>query len=154
MGNAQRKEILEMTETWAPVPGYEGRYEASSEGNVRSLGLVVAAKGGATAFRPGRTLRQAVKSNGYRQVTLVAADGARQSWMTHQVVCLTFKGPCPPGQQVRHKDRTKSNNSVGNLEYGTAVDNAADRAGHSTFKSGWAIYDRKSRTGRRTPEMS
>lgn len=135
-----------MMERWLPVPGYEGRYEASSEGRVRSLGIAVSAKGGAVAFRPGRLLQQAVKANGYLQVTLVAADGARRSWMTHRLVCLTFIGECPPDHQVRHLDGTKDNNCIGNLQYGSGADNASDRAAHGTFKSGWALYDRSKRT--------
>lgn len=128
---------------WKAIPGYESRYEVSDEGRVRSLGIIVGARGGKTAFRPGRMLQPAVKDRGYLQVTLVAEDGGRKSWLVHQLVCLAFIGPCPDGHETRHIDGSKDNNCLGNLQYGTAADNAADRAAHGTFKSGWALYNRR-----------
>lgn len=123
-----------MIEEWRPVPGYENRYEVSDQGRVRSLGLTVNARGGATAFRRGKVLAQAEKSNGYRQVTLVAADKTRKSWMVHQLVCWTFEGPPPfPTAQVRHRDGTRANNTKRNLCWGTAAENAADRERHGRF---------------------
>ena len=120
-----------MTEEWRAVPGYEGRYEVSAFGQVRSMGLHVGAKGGGTAFRKGRVLSQATKTNGYKQVTLVAADGARWSAHVHQIVCLAFLGP-PPSEdtQIRHADGTRDNNDLSNLNYGDALSNAADRRQH------------------------
>lgn len=118
---------------WRDVPGYEGRYEVSTEGCVRSKGMVVGASYGGTAFRSGRTLSQAVKENGYRQVTLVAADGSRKSWMVHQIVCLAFIGLPSPESQVCHWNGDKADNRIENLRYGTAADNAADRERHGHF---------------------
>lgn len=73
-----------MTEAWRPVPGYEGRYEVSDEGRVQSAGFVVPTKNAWPAFRPGRVLAQATKTNGYRQVTLVTAPpepvASEQPW--------------------------------------------------------------------------
>ena len=115
------------------MPGYEGRYEVSDRGEIRSMGLSVGARGGARAFRKGRVLSQAVKSNGYLQVTLVGADGARKSALVHQVVCAAFYGPPGPSEQVCHWNGERNDNSLYNLRYGTAADNAADRARHGRF---------------------
>lgn len=111
---------------WVAVPGYEGRYEVSSCGQVRSLGIVVNAKGGANAFRKGRILKQAVKSSGYRQVTLCAADDSRRSVLVHVLVAQAFLGQRPRGHHVRHLDCNPANNCVENITYGSPAENAKD----------------------------
>jgi hypothetical protein len=65
-----------VTEEWRPVVGYEGRYEVSSHGRVRSLGFDSANRWGTkNAARRNRVLSTfAVKGHGYRAVTLVT-DG-------------------------------------------------------------------------------
>lgn len=128
-----QKRLSVVSERWVSVPGYEGRYEVSSEGRVRSLGFVVRSRGRGRPYRPGRVLSPAVKVNGYLQVTLVGEDGGRKSCQVHQIVCSAFLGPCPPGKQVCHWDGDRENNHIENLRYGTAGDNAADRARHGNF---------------------
>lgn len=126
-----------MLEQWKPVIGFEGRYEVSSLGRVRSLDSVchgLARDKKTKTIRPykGRVLRAAAKSNGYLQITLCGSDGNRISACVHVLVMTAFVGPVPDNMQVRHLDGNQLNNKLGNLLYGTSVENAADRVFHGT----------------------
>lgn len=54
----------------------------------------------------------------------------------HYLVALAFLGPAAHGCEVRHKDGTRDNNHVENLEYGSRTDNVADARKHGTLYSG------------------
>ena len=114
---------------WAPVQGW-GRYEVSDHGQVRSVDMVVRAKGGASATRKGRALAKVVTAAGYYAVTLT--NGKRKvQILIHRLVAQTFIGP-PPHQDahVLHGDGSRTNNYVGNLRWGTPADNHADTLRH------------------------
>lgn len=110
---------------WRAVPGYEGLYEASSDGQLRSL---------PRATTTGRVLKQ---SSGrpkpgvvpYLGVRLHRGDGGKRV-RTHVIIAATFLGPRPAGQQIRHLNGDHADNRVENLAYGTAVENAADTTAH------------------------
>lgn len=95
------------TVVWQPIPGYEGLYAASTEGQLKS----VARKG-----TYGRLLRTYPDRNGYQLVQL-CKDGSRKSYLAHRLVALSFLGYCPEGLEVNHKDGVKTNNQPDNLEY-------------------------------------
>jgi hypothetical protein len=76
------------------------------------------------------------KADGYRCVTLSLSGGVRHQKHLHQWIALTFLGQRPDGQQVRHLDGNKANNSISNLKYGTARENALDRIEHGTQQRG------------------
>lgn len=103
-----------MSEEWRPVPGFEGQYEVSSLGRVRSW---------------TRVLRLSVATGGYLNVSLGRAGGTHS---VHVLVAAAFLGPKLPGQIVRHLDGTRQNNRVGNLAYGSYRDNSADSLAHGT----------------------
>jgi hypothetical protein len=111
---------------WRTAPGWP-RYQVSNTGFVRSLDMVVGAKSGATAVRKGCLLSAALKSGRYLAVTLTHDSGARRQVFVHDLVAAAFLGPKPEGGQVRHLNDRKTDNRALNLEYGTALDNAADR---------------------------
>lgn len=111
-----------MVEEWKEHPEWKG-YEASTEGRVRSW----RGKGGFLRKEP-YVLRGRVDKDGYTRIHLRRADGRDVDKLLHAFVIECFKGPCPPGLQVRHTpDRDRSNNRPSNLEYGTAQQNAEDR---------------------------
>jgi hypothetical protein len=60
--------------------------------------------------------------------------GSRAAYV-HHLVLETFVGPCPPGLECRHLNGNKSDNSRGNLIWGTKKENQADRVRHGT--SNW-----------------
>ena len=96
---------------WRDVPGFEGVYSVSSDGQVRRE-----QRGhGATI---GKLLRQHRKRNGYLFVDL--CDGARRSTSNvHVLVARAFLGAPPPQCEVNHIDGNKENNRIANLEYVT-----------------------------------
>lgn len=112
------------TEAWMPVVNYEGVYEASSNGRIRRI------KAGMGA-RVGRILRSYLDSDGYEQVHL-SLPGARATLGVHRIVAMAFLGYPGDGMEVRHIDGTRTNNSVGNLQWGTHADNVRDTLVHGT----------------------
>lgn len=106
-----------MDELWKDIPGFEGRYQASSIGRIKSL---LRWRGTSE-----RVLKPTINRGGYQQLIL-CRDGKHFTCAVHQLVALTFLGACPPGQQVRHWDGVKTNCHVGNLLHGTPSENNKD----------------------------
>jgi hypothetical protein len=114
-------------ERWLPVPGYEGLYEASSLGMVRSLDRIVRTRGRGTRLSPGRVLAFGTYDDGHKHVTF-SRDGKTRTFTVHSVILAAFVGPRPEGMQIRHfPDRDPANNRLDNLLYGTAKENMEDR---------------------------
>lgn len=112
-------------EAWRPVPGLEGRYEASTHGRLRWVGRAV----GVTY--PGRIVTGSLNQDGYLYLRpYVRPD--RRTARVHQLVALAFLGPCPEGLEVNHIDGNRGNNAPWNLEYVTHDENIkhAARAGN------------------------
>lgn len=119
-------------EIWKDIPGYEGRYQVSDAGNVRSLprvGLQRSKKGCLHSHKYiGRVLKPRRKESGHLQVQL-NPDG---NFQVHRLVMLAFVGPCPEGNEVCHNDNNPANNRLDNLRYDTRHGNRVDmiRAGN------------------------
>ena len=111
-----------VTEIWETVKGYEGLYEVSNEGRVRSLDHEV--PNGANSFRiaKGRVLRQRVNSNGYLRVCL-CKENKRKDFYVHRLVVEAFIGAIPNGLEVNHIDMNRANNNLANLEIVTNSEN-------------------------------
>ena len=103
-------------DAWRPVVGYEGVFEVSSLGQVRR---VAPAKG---TKRLGQPLTPQVEANGYLKLRLRNGDGGRGHYV-HRLVAAAFLGPCPPGNEVHHRDHDRTNNTASNLEYVTRSEN-------------------------------
>lgn len=104
--------------------GYEGYYEVSDEGCVRSLARVIDRVSGRRGLLPvrARVLRQALTIHGYPFVIL-CRDGKRQR-RVHQLVACAFLGSKPTNKHiVNHIDGNKLNNCVSNLEWVTYSEN-------------------------------
>ena len=113
---------LELLEEWLPIIGYEGWYEVSNLGRVRSLPRKVPAKLGSLASRPGVLLRAALKRDGYPFVRL-SKNGKNRVYLVHVLVAEAFIGPRAPLYELDHKNGNKMDNAVGNLEYVTRSEN-------------------------------
>lgn len=112
------------TEQWVPVAGYEGRYEVSDHGRVRSLPRKVW-NGRAWANHPGRIMKTA---NGGHYPKVVLRDGEDgEKVYVHDLVLTHFVGPKPAGHYARHLDDVNTNNHLSNLEWGTPSDNSYDK---------------------------
>ena len=119
-------------ERWLPVPGYEGRYEVSDHGRVRSF---VPARGRHIPHVLGRD--SALWA--YPRVTLTAANGKVSTRTIHQLVLEAFVGPKPAlghAAHTRHLDGDVTNNRASNLRWGTAKENMEDRERHGNTARG------------------
>lgn len=105
-------------ETWKTIPGYDGWYDVSDHGTVRSWKL---RNGGPIRSAVPFILKGAVWSTGYRVVQL----SDRRRWGVHQLVALAFLGE-PDDRLVRHLNDDPLDNRVENLAYGSPADNAQD----------------------------
>lgn len=114
-------------ERWLPLSGYEGIYDVSDLGRIRSLDRVTH-RG---RKWKGRTLSAASMPAGYQKVSLWRA-GKQGSALVHRLVLLTFSGPCPDGMEGLHKDGNPANNALSNLAWGTHSENQMDQVLHGT----------------------
>lgn len=114
-----------MLEEWRPVVGYEGAYEVSDLGRVRSLDRIDSR--GNRAW--GRLLRADPQASGHLRVALCVEGKARRLFV-HKLVLDAFVGPCPVGMETCHNDGDPTNNAVSNLRWDTKSANARDRRLH------------------------
>lgn len=114
-----------MSEEWRDVPGYEGYYQVSDFGNVRSLDRVITYPGGQQYRKCGKVLKPATKIGGYLQVAL-NMNAIVITPKVHALVALAFLGERPEGMQVCHNNGDPSDNRLENLRYDTPAGNAAD----------------------------
>lgn len=109
-----------MTEAWKPVQMYDGLYEVSSRGLVRSLPRQRRWRRGVEVKEriiPGRVLKEMKDKKGYLCVTLYDGQGRRKTMKVHRIVAEAFI-PNPSGlPQINHRDEDKTNNHVSNLEW-------------------------------------
>ena len=124
-----------IVEEWRPVAGYEGFYEVSSLGRVRSLERIVMRSDGRTCRVAARFMRFRKKPWGHLIVTL-CRNARYRTFYVHQLVAIAFLGPIPEGLQVRHGPQGVADNSVSNLSYGTPKENQADRKRDGTRLEG------------------
>lgn len=106
-------------EIWKEIKGYEGLYEVSNLGRVRSVDRTVLYKNGQTHIHKGKLLVPGVGKTGYMQVCL-CKNGEMKHPLIHRLVAETFI-PNPDNlPQINHKDENPSNNVLDNLEWCTA----------------------------------
>lgn len=124
-------------EKWLPVVGYEGLYEVSNIGRVRSLGRFVISRHGTTRYyRHGKIRAPFTAKNGYIRVTLIK-DGVDKKHSIHTLVISAFIGSKPTSaHQTRHKNGVRCDNVYTNLEWGTSSENNLDRVRHGTMPLG------------------
>ncbi len=123
-----------MNEIWKDIPDYEGCYQVSDLGRVRSLDRVIQTRRGSRSLR-GRVLRPASSKSRYLTVTL-SMDGNCKTVYVHQIVMHTFIGPVPETMEACHGDGDLNNNYLTNLRYDTHINNQLDRRKHGTNQPG------------------
>ncbi len=128
-----------MCEEWQDIPDFEGHYQASTLGRIKSVDWVVPwSRWGGVRTCKGRIMRlsrtgQTVGRIPYKVVTLTKL-GVPKMWYVHRLVAITWLGPVPPGCEVRHGANGHADNSVANLSYGTHSDNELDKLRDGTGK--------------------
>lgn len=121
-----------MTEIWKDVPGYEGCYQVSNTGNVRSLTRQIELTRDGTHYKKtiaGRLLRPGRMTEGHLSVAL----GRGNSHCVHKLVLLAFVGPRPEGLECRHLNGVPADNRLENLRWGTRRENILDAVSHGTW---------------------
>lgn len=104
-------------EIWKDIPGFEGYYQCSSFGKVRSLDRIIKGK-----RIKGKTLKPMVTEKGYEKVEL-RKDNKRSHGKVHRLVALTFISNPFNFKEVNHIDCDKRNNCCFNLEWTTRINN-------------------------------
>jgi hypothetical protein len=121
-----------MIEEWRDVVGYEGFYQVSDLGRVRSLDRLD------SLGRPvrGRIRKQIFQTAGYLSLYL-SRDGINSMRLVHQIVLETFVGPRPNETfDACHENDDKTNNTLKNLRWDTKKENNADRVRNGIHQNG------------------
>lgn len=122
------------TEEWRPVAGYDGWYDVSNRGRVRSW-RQRRAQPPVRAIEP-KLMKCSLTKSGYMRIGLTSADGTRRSYDAHRLVGQAFLGDLPSGMETCHGDGNRANNHIDNLRYDTSVGNMRDRISHGTHPGG------------------
>lgn len=114
-------------EVWKDIPGFEGYYQASNMGRVKSL------------VRKGRKSEVILKGSsnniGYMLVQLRNEEVNRKSLLVHRVIMMTFEPRDDADEmEVNHKDLNILNNALFNLEWTTCTENKAHYHKSEKFK--------------------
>lgn len=129
-----------MSEIWKAIPGYEGLYEVSNLGHVRSVARIVRASGISQRRAFGRVLKPYTNKLRYQYVAL-SKDGKPKTLLVHRLVANVFV-PNPNNYSIiNHKDENPSNNRADNLEWCTQMYNVH-------YGTGMERGDAKSNHGR------
>ena len=118
-------------EEWLPVVGYEGLYEVSNMGRVRSLKRTVerqASTGSSTHRYPvaGKLLALRPDRTGFYRSVGLCKNGVQRQHLVHSLVLTAFCGPRPPGHVGCHGSLGSRNNTLPNLRWDTKSANARD----------------------------
>ena len=119
-------------EMWADIQGYEGRYQVSTLGRVKSLARFRRTKGGGQTWMPERIMRLTTKKDNGRTKPYAEVrfrDGSPRdvrckSFLVHRLVAHAFIKPLEPDEQVDHRNGQHSDNRVENLRVLHKVEHA------------------------------
>lgn len=116
-----------IAEEWRPIKGWEGRYEVSDFGRVKSLRCKGHQRVRPVVLAPGSNGRYLIVNLAHRRMAYV-----------HRLVLEAFLGPCPSGMNASHLDGDRLNNRAENLAWESHSDNCARKQLHGTHQAGAA----------------
>lgn len=135
-----------MKEEWKDIHGWEGLYQISNKGNVRSLERTLVRKNGRVFFHQGNLLKPQPNSRGYLRV-LLQMPGKRAVLFVHRLVAKHFVDNPKPEEYaiVNHIDNNFQNNNYSNLEWTTPLGNMqhAKKQGRLDRTKEWLSNQRK-----------
>ena len=109
-------------EVWKDVIGYEGYYQISNYGLVKSLDRVVDKNIGQKKLLKSRLLKQGIDKDGYKHVILYK-NGRGSIFKTHKLVAIAFIDNPNNKKEINHKNGVKTDNKIENLEWCTRSEN-------------------------------
>ncbi len=107
-------EVIVHMEHWKMVQGYEGSYQVSTSGNVRSLDRIVETSRGVKQRRTGVVLRPRINQDGYRKVTLYQ-QGRGERFYVGELVARAFIDPTACQEHLLRADADRLNDQIDNL---------------------------------------
>lgn len=117
-------------ERWLPIPDYEGLYEVSNHGRVRSVDRIIVItyqrRTTYTSHRSGRILRPRTNERSPYPWVSLCRDGNDSQRFVHTLVLSAFVGPRPSGAEGCHRDDNPANNHVSNLRWDSHSENVMD----------------------------
>jgi hypothetical protein len=116
-------------EQWRAVPGYEGLYEVSDQGRVKSVEREVPHGYLGSKRVAQRIMKAPLNNRGYYMVRL-CRRAKYENFTVHRLVMLAFVGERPNGLAVRHLNGNSRDNRLTNLAYGTYAENNQDIVDH------------------------
>ena len=120
-----------MSEEWKDIDEYDGLYQISNLGRVRSFKKIGRCQNG--KVKNPRILSPIIREDGYLSVML-SHNGLKKHKYIHRLVLEAFVGPSD--LVVCHNDGVKSNNTLGNLRWDTQKNNLSDKKCHGTYVIG------------------
>lgn len=118
-------------EEWRDIPGYEGYYQASNTGRIRSVDRVVRRCGYGVRLT-GVELKQTIRTQDGRHCVNLVKNSQERTRRVHRLVLLAFRGIPAPGLVCCHNDGDVHNNHLSNLRWDTESSNQYDAVRHGT----------------------
>lgn len=103
-----------MAEKWKAITGFEGHYEVSNKGRIKSL---------KRKHRPKESIMKPRSDKDGYQEFCARKDGVKKYIKVHRAVYEAFVGPIPEGHVINHRNNVKTNNHPTNLETMTVGEN-------------------------------
>lgn len=113
-------------EIWKSITNYNGYYEVSNKGRIKSLNRTIFHPRGNLNLKES-ILKYSKNKNGYHQVVL-QKNGDKKSFKIHRLVAIEFVNNPNNLEEVNHKDNDKSNNQDDNIEWTTTRENTCHRS--------------------------
>ena len=110
-------------EVWKDIEGYEGLYQVSNFGNIKSLARIVHSEKRSDYKIKEKVLKQSDTTTGYKKVELHKDNEKRKSFKVHRLVAQAFIPNPENKREVNHIDGNKHNNNANNLEWVTSSEN-------------------------------
>ena len=121
-------------EIWKDIEGFEGLYQVSTQGRIKSVERYIKSSGNTYRFAKERIMKQQINHKGYPSI-LLHKESVPYPRVVHRLVAMAFI-PNPQNlPQVNHKDTNKLNNRVENLEWMTGEENMRHAFANGCFKT-------------------